>query len=56
MRRMGFPDQWIRWMKVCISSATFSVLVNGEAKGYFCNSEVQDKGIFISSVVYYGHG
>ncbi|XP_057443259.1 uncharacterized protein LOC130735191 [Lotus japonicus] len=29
MRRMNFDVRWIRWIRVCISSSTLSVLVNG---------------------------
>ncbi|XP_028085590.1 uncharacterized protein LOC114286614 [Camellia sinensis] len=29
MRNFGFEEQWIRWMKTCISTAKISVLVNG---------------------------
>ncbi|XP_068475153.1 secreted RxLR effector protein 78-like [Phaseolus vulgaris] len=29
LRRLGFCDRWIRWIKGCLESASVSVLVNG---------------------------
>ena len=33
LRRRGFPEEWIRWMKLCITTISFSVLVNGRPQG-----------------------
>ncbi|CAN0888133.1 Transposon TX1 uncharacterized 149 kDa protein [Linum grandiflorum] len=35
---MGFPVRWVEWIKCCVTTASFSVLVNGEASGYFRSS------------------
>ena len=33
MRMLGFHEKWIGWMMKCITSVTYSVLINGEAHG-----------------------
>ena len=38
MHKMGFGDRWKKWMWWCISTASFSILVNGVPTGYFSNS------------------
>nr|CAN68550.1 hypothetical protein VITISV_027787 [Vitis vinifera] len=38
MRKMGFGDRWMKWIWWCISTASFSILVNGVPAGYYPNS------------------
>ncbi|CAN1812553.1 LINE-1 reverse transcriptase homolog [Linum perenne] len=33
--KMGFLQRCIRWIRSCVTSPIFSVIINGEAKGYF---------------------
>ena len=33
MEKMGFDQRWIHWVMSCISSVSFQVLINGDAKG-----------------------
>ena len=38
LRALGFSEQYILWIRTCITTTSFSVQVNGELAGYF-NSE-----------------
>ena len=31
----GFSSKWISWIKICIHSTKFFILINGTPKGYF---------------------
>ena len=33
LRRRGFPETWVRWVKQCVTTSTFAVLVNGRPQG-----------------------
>ena len=33
LRRRGFPETWVRWVKQCVTTTTFAVLVNGRPQG-----------------------
>ena len=35
---MGFEDKWVRWIKWCILTASFSMLINGSPTGFFNSS------------------
>ncbi|KAJ9696052.1 hypothetical protein PVL29_008354 [Vitis rotundifolia] len=39
LQKMGFRAKWMDWMWSCISTAKFSVLVNGEPAGFFSSSK-----------------
>lgn len=33
MGKMGFADQWTRWIMLCVKSVTYSIQVNGDLIG-----------------------
>ena len=33
LQRRGFPQTWIRWVKQCVATPTFAILVNGRPQG-----------------------
>ncbi|GKV39884.1 hypothetical protein SLEP1_g47585 [Rubroshorea leprosula] len=35
LRGLNFPDRFINWLMLCVSTTKFSVLINGQPKGYF---------------------
>ncbi|RVX18327.1 putative ribonuclease H protein [Vitis vinifera] len=39
MQKMGFGSKWVGWMWSCLSSAKFSVMVNGVPAGFFPSSK-----------------
>ena len=39
MQKMGFGTRWMEWMWRCISTAKFSVLVNGVLASFFSSSK-----------------
>ena len=35
LQQLGFHDKWIHWIKECISTVSYSVIVNNEPCGFF---------------------
>lgn len=34
MVKLGFNRTWVKWIMECVSSVTYSVIINGESKGF----------------------
>ena len=34
LKKMGFPDKWMKWISFCISTVKYSVLINGGSFGF----------------------
>jgi hypothetical protein len=35
MQKLGFHSSWLNWIRLCISSSSFSILLNGSPFGLF---------------------
>ncbi|RVW26393.1 putative ribonuclease H protein [Vitis vinifera] len=52
MQKMRFGPKWIGWMWSCISTAKFSVLVNGVPAGFFSSSKGLRQGDPLSAYLF----
>ena len=52
LRAMNYPDLFVTWIMTCISTAAFSVSVNGELEGFFTSCRGIRQGCSLSPYLY----
>lgn len=52
LQAMGLPAQFINWIRLCISTAAFSVSVNGSLEGFFTSARGIRQGCSLSPYLY----
>ena len=52
LEHMGFGSRWIGWIKACISTVRFLVIVNGSPSGFFGNTRGLRQGDPLSPLLF----
>ena len=52
MKKLGFQEKWIAWIMKCISIVSYSILVDGEARGSIIPSKGLRYGDLLSSYLF----
>ena len=52
LKRMGFGEKWCRWIRTCISTFQFSILVNGTPADFFGSTRGLRQGDPLSTMLF----
>jgi hypothetical protein len=52
LQRCGFEERWREWIKFCVSTLKFSILVNGVPSGFFQSSRGIRQGDHLSPLLF----
>ena len=52
LQAMGLPSQFVNWIRLCISTTSFSVSVNGSLEGFFTSARGIRQGCSLSPYMY----
>ena len=53
LRRMGYGERWCRWIRTCISTIQFFVLVNGSPTEFFGSLRGLSQGDPLSPMLFF---
>ena len=52
LEALGFPNEYIHWIRLCVTTSSFLVQVNGELAGYFNSNRGLRQGCALSSSLF----